>query len=168
MGTKIITADGTSALGGVFKMAVKEADGKEVPVMKFSNDVEKMTNPGIKTVYRFYKKDTGKMITDLVCLHDEKAADGGDFTLVTESAKWRRKELKAGTYTVEELLRPVVENGRNLPLPALFEIIRYADKQMDTLWPEYTRLLNPDLMEINLSDKLQTLKSELIRRELGE
>lgn len=49
-----------------------------------------------------------------------------------------------------------------------FEIIRYADKQMDTLWPEYTRLLNPDLMEINLSDKLQTLKSELIRRELGE
>ena len=45
------------------------------------------------------------MITDLVCLHDEKAADGGDFTLVTESAKWRRKELKAGTYTVEELLR---------------------------------------------------------------
>ena len=50
----------------------------------------------------------------------------------------------------------------------LFEIIRYADKQMDTLWPEYTRLLNPDLMEINLSDKLQTLKSELIRRELGE
>lgn len=66
------------------------------------------------------------------------------------------------------LLRPVVENGRNLPLPALFEIIRYADKQMDTLWPEYTRLLNPDLMEINLSDKLQTLKSELIRRELGE
>ena len=168
VGTKIITADGTSALGGVFKMAVKEADGKEVPVMKFSNDVEKMTNPGIKTVYRFYKKDTGKMITDLVCLHDEKAADGGDFTLVTESAKWRRKELKAGTYTVEELLKPVVENGRNLPLPALSEIIRYADKQIDTLWPEYTRLLNPDLMEINLSDKLQTLKSELIRRELGE
>lgn len=41
VGTKIITADGTSALGGVFKMAVKEADGKEVPVMKFSNDVEK-------------------------------------------------------------------------------------------------------------------------------
>ena len=168
VGTKIITADGTSALGGVFKMAVKEADGKEVPVMKFSNDVEKMTNPGIKTVYRFYKKDTGKMITDLVCLRDEKAADGGDFTLVTESAKWRRKELKAGTYTVEELLKPVIENGRNLPLPALPEIIRYADKQLDTLWPEYTRLLNPDLMEINLSDKLQTLKSELIRRELGE
>ncbi len=69
---------------------------------------------------------------------------------------------------MEELLRPVVENGRNLPLPVLPEIIRYADKQMDTLWPEYTRLLNPDLMEINLSDKLQTLKSELIRRELGE
>lgn len=168
VGTKIITADGTSALGGVFKMAVKEVNGQSVPVMKFSNDVEKMTNPGIKTVYRFYKKDTGKMITDLVCLYDEKAADGGDFTLVTESAKWRRKELKAGTYRMEELLKPIVAEGKNLPLPALPDIIHYANEQMETLWPEYTRLLNPDRMEINLSDKLQALKSELIRKELGE
>ena len=166
VGTKIITADGTSALGGVFKMSAKEQENRFVPVMKISNDVEKMTNPGIKTVYRFYKKKSGKMITDLVCLTDEKAADGGDFTLVTESARWRRKELKAGTYTVEELLKPVIRQGEKLPLPSLRETIEYANHQMDTIWPEYKRLLNPDRMEINLSDRLQALKSELIDREL--
>lgn len=168
VGTKVITADGTSALGGVFKMSAKEEAGEFVPVMKISNDVEKMTNPGIKTVYRFYKKSTGKIITDLVCRADEKAPDGSDYMLVTETAKWRKKYIKKGTYRVEELLKPVIQNGKNIKLPSLAETIDYANRQMDTLWPEYTRFLNPDAMEINLSQQLQTLKSTIIDKELGQ
>lgn len=168
VGTKVITADGTSALGGVFKMSAKEEAGEFVPVMKISNDVEKMTNPGIKTVYRFYKKSTGKIITDLVCRADEKAPDGSDYMLVTETVKWRKKYIKKGTYRVEELLKPVIQNGKNIKLPSLAETIDYADRQMDTLWPEYTRFLNPDAMEINLSQQLQTLKSTIINKELGQ
>lgn len=168
VGTKVITADGTSALGGVFKMSAKEEAGEFVPVMKISNDVEKMTNPGIKTVYRFYKKSTGKIITDLVCRADEKAPDGSDYMLVTETTKWRKKYIKKGTYRVEELLKPVIQNGKNIKLPSLAETIDYADRQMDTLWPEYTRFLNPDAMEINLSQQLQTLKSTIIDKELGQ
>ena len=87
VGTKIITADGSPSLGGVFKMSAREKDGIFEPVMKISNDVAKMTNPGIKEVRRFYKKSNGKMITDLVCLTSEPMPDGGDYTLVTESAK---------------------------------------------------------------------------------
>ncbi len=166
VGTKIITADGTSALGGVFKMCAREKNGTFEPVMKISNDVAKMTNPGIKEVRRFYKKDSSKMITDLVCLTSEPMPDGGDYTLVTESAKWRKKELKAGTYTCEEMLKPVMKNGEGLPLPTLKETIAYANQQMETLWPEYTRLLNPNIMEVNLSDQLQTLKSEIIEEDL--
>lgn len=167
IGTKCITADGTPALGGVFKMCAREKDGGFEPVMKISNDVAKMTNPGVKSVRRFYKKDTGKMITDLVCLVEEPMADGGDFTLVTETAHWRKKELRAGTYTVEELLKPVILGGKAQPLPTLSESIAHANTQMETLWPEYTRLLHPDLMEINLSDKLQAMKGEIIEKELG-
>lgn len=166
VGTKIITADGTSALGGVFKMSAREqGDGFE-PVMKISNDVSKMTNPGIKTVRRFYRKDNGKMITDLICLENEAKPDGGDFTLVTESAKWRKKYLKAGKYTCEEMLKPVMRNGEAEPLPTLKETIAYANEQMETLWPEYKRLMNPDIMEVNLSDKLQALKTQIIEDDL--
>lgn len=169
IGTKCITADGTSALGGVFKMSARwKEDGTEEPVMKISNDVAKMTNPGVKSVRRFYRKDSGKMITDLVCLADEPMADGKDFTLVTESAKWRRKELKAGTYTVEDMLKPVITKGEGAALPTLAETIFYANQQMDTLWPEYTRLMNPDVMEVNLSDRLQALKHDIIEKELGK
>ena len=166
VGTKIITADGTSALGGVFKMSAREqGDGFE-PVMKISNDVSKMTNPGIKTVRRFYRKDNGKMITDLICLENEAKPDGGDFTLVTESAKWRKKYLKAGKYTCEEMLKPVMRNGEAEPLPTLKETIAYANEQMETLWPEYKRLMNPNIMEVNLSDKLQALKTQIIEDDL--
>ena len=166
VGTKIITADGTSALGGVFKMSAREqGDGFE-PVMKISNVVSKMTNPGIKTVRRFYRKDNGKMITDLICLENEAKPDGGDFTLVTESAKWRKKYLKAGKYTCEEMLKPVMRNGEAEPLPTLKETIAYANEQMETLWPEYKRLMNPNIMEVNLSDKLQALKTQIIEDDL--
>ncbi len=166
VGTKIITADGTSALGGVFKMSAREqGDGFE-PVMKISNDVSKMTNPGIKTVRRFYRKDNGKMITDLICLENEAKPDGGDFTLVTESAKWRKKYLKTGKYTCEEMLKPVMRNGEAEPLPTLKETIAYANEQMETLWPEYKRLMNPNIMEVNLSDKLQALKTQIIEDDL--
>ena len=166
VGTKIITADGTSALGGVFTMSAREqGDGFE-PVMKISNDVSKMTNPGIKTVRRFYRKDNGKMITDLICLENEAKPDGGDFTLVTESAKWRKKYLKAGKYTCEEMLKPVMRNGEAEPLPTLKETIAYANEQMETLWPEYKRLMNPNIMEVNLSDKLQALKTQIIEDDL--
>lgn len=166
VGTKIITADGTSALGGVFKMSAREqGDGFE-PVMKISNDVSKMTNPGIKTVRRFYRKDNGKMITDLICLENEAKPDGGDFTLVTESAKWRKKYLKAGKYTCEEMLKPVMRNGEAEPLPTLKETIAYANEQMETLWPEYKRLMNLNIMEVNLSDKLQALKTQIIEDDL--
>ena len=56
--------------------------------------------------------------------------------LVTETAKWRKKYIKKGTYRVEELLKPVIQNGKNIKLPSLAETIDYADRQMDTLWPE--------------------------------
>lgn len=166
VGTKIITADGTSALGGVFKMSAREQGVGFEPVMKISNDVSKMTNPGIKTVRRFYRKDNGKMITDLICLENEAKPDGGDFTLVTESAKWRKKYLKAGKYTCEEMLKPVMRNGEAEPLPTLKETIAYANEQMETLWPEYKRLMNPNIMEVNLSDKLQALKTQIIEDDL--
>ena len=166
VGTKIITADGTSALGGVFKMSAREQGEGFEPVMKISNDVSKMTNPGIKTVRRFYGKDNGKMITDLICLENEAKPDGGDFTLVTESAKWRKKYLKAGKYTCEEMLKPVMRNGEAEPLPTLKETIAYANEQMETLWPEYKRLMNPNIMEVNLSDKLQALKTQIIEYDL--
>ncbi len=64
------------------------------------------------------------------------------------------------------MLKPVMQKGEAVKLPTLPETIAYANEQMETLWPEYTRLLNPNIMEVNLSDALQQLKSEIIEKDL--
>ena len=66
------------------------------------------------------------------------------------------------------MLKPVFLGGERQALPELPEIIRYADAQMETLWPEYTRLLNPDIMEVNLSEPLQRMKNDIIEKEEGK
>ncbi len=168
VGTKCITADGSPALGGVFKMCAQEKDtGGFEAKMKISDNVSKITNPGIKDVRRFYSKKTGKMITDLVSLREEQDPSG-DYTFVTESARWRTKTLKSGSYEVKNMLQPVIRAGvpvsDKLPLR---EIAAYADRQIDGLWPEYIRLMNPDIMEVNLSANLQHLKNEIIEKNRG-
>lgn len=166
VGTKVITADGTSALGGVFKMCEKETKNGNESVMKISNDVSKMTYPGVKNVLRFYKKKNGKIITDLMCLENEEIPKNEEITFCTENANWRTKTLKKDSYTVEELLKPIIINGEILKEPTFEETLEYSKSQMKSLWPEYTRFLMPHQMEINTSCKLQKKKKETIEREL--
>ena len=63
VGTRLITANDNPAFGGVYKLAaVKDADSTEfTPKIKLSENTEKVTNPGNKTVYRLYNKKTGKI-----------------------------------------------------------------------------------------------------------
>ena len=62
VGTNLITSNGWSAFGGVYKLvAIKTSWHKEfVPKIKLSENVEKVTNPGNKTIFRLYDKETGK------------------------------------------------------------------------------------------------------------
>lgn len=168
VGTKIITADGTPALGGIYKLAAQEENGVLVPKMKFSDNPEKMTNPGRKDVYRFYHRDNGKMITDLNCLVGEKISPEEGYELVSHPYRWRRKKLAPGAYYVRSMLRPVYMHGKLVyDLPKLDEIKTYADEQIGRLWEEYLRLDNPEIMEINLSRDLQDLKDHLIEAQLS-
>jgi len=167
IGTKLITADGTSALGGVYKLSAQEEDGKLIPKMKFSDNPEKMTNPGHKDTRRFYDRESGKMITDVVCLVDEVISEEREYELVSHPYRWRRKRLAPGAYYVRNMLRPVIRYGRPVyDWPTLTEIAAYADEQVGRLWPEYTRLDNPEIMEVNISPKLQVLKDKLIEQNL--
>ncbi|MCD8493206.1 MAG: hypothetical protein LRY51_15645, partial [Geovibrio sp.] len=69
VGTRLVTADKDPSLTGVYKLAAKEDDGGFVSAMKITNNPEKMSNPGIKNVYRFYGED-GMMLSDLILLEE--------------------------------------------------------------------------------------------------
>lgn len=164
VGTKLITSNNWSAFGGVYKMAaIKNKNDKEfTPKIKLSENEEKITNPGNKTVYRFYDKETGKIRADLICLADEKYDPDKDLIIFDPHATWKKTKLKGGTYTIRELLVPVFRNGICCyQSPSVMEIQKICNHEKDTLWEETKRLYNPHEVYVDLSQKLFDMKQAL-------
>lgn len=164
VGTKLITSDDCPAFGGVYKLAAEEGEnGEFLPKIKLSNNPEKVTNPGIKKIYRIYDKKTGKIKADLIALEEESFREDEPLRIYDPNAKWKNMTLEAGTYTLRELLVPVfVEGKRVYESPKTMDIQAYCDKEKDTLWGEHLRLKNPDIVPVDLSDKLSQMKAKLI------
>lgn len=147
-------------VGGVYKLVAVENDGKAEPRIKVSNDSIKTINPGHKKVYRFYDKDTGYALGDVISLADEKIAKD-KFTLVHPVETWKKTELE--NYEVRELQVPVFENGKLVyQEPSLKERQEYCQKEIETFYPEVRRVNKPHEYYVDLTDKLRELKNELI------
>ena len=164
VGTKLITSDDCPAFGGVYKLAAEEDEnGKFIPKIKLSNNPEKVTNPGIKKVFRIYEKSTGKIKADLIALDDETIDENKPLAIYDSNAKWKNMRLEPGTYRVRELLVPVFIDGKQVyESPATMDIQAYCDQEKASLWDEHLRLNNPHIVPVDLSDKLMQLKTKLI------
>lgn len=164
VGTNLITSNGWSAFGGVYKMAaIKNRNDKDfVPKIKLSENVEKITNPGNKTIFRFYDKQTGKIRADLIALADEKFDPEKDITIFDPNATWKKTTLKGGTYRIRELLIPIFRNGLcSYVSPSTMEIQKICTDEKNTLWDETKRLTNPQEVYVDLSDRLYAMKQKL-------
>ena len=64
-GERLITAKSDPVFGAVYKIAAAQEKGIFVPRIKVSETVEKITNPGLKQVYRIYG-DCGQAVADLI------------------------------------------------------------------------------------------------------
>ena len=166
VGTHLITSKENPAFGGVYKLAALGGKGQEwQPKIKLSEDPVKVTNPGVKKIYRLYDAATGKMKADLITLADETIDNKNDLTIFDPLATWKRMTLLAGKFTVRELLVPVFENGKCVyPEYTVKEIQDYAKKERGTLWEEHQRLIRPHVMPVDLSQKLYDLKQYMIMK----
>ena len=127
IGTKLITSADMPALGGVYKLAGIEKDGKIIPKIKVSDNSAKITNPGFKTIYRIYDKKTGKAEADLIALRDEKFDFTKPITLTHPTERW--KTITFTDYIARELPIKAVENGKlAYKTPSIKEIADYAKK----------------------------------------
>ncbi|MDO4632916.1 MAG: nicotinate phosphoribosyltransferase [Eubacteriales bacterium] len=164
VGTNLITSKDCPAFGGVYKLAaVRTADGSYIPKIKLSDNTVKITNPGSKTIYRIYDKETGKIRADLICLADETFDPEQDLTLFDPHATWKKTHIKGGTYRLRELLVPVVENGNVIyTSPSVMELRTICAQEQETLWDESRRLVNPQEVYVDLSDRLYDMKKKLL------
>lgn len=162
VGTKLITSEDMPSLGGVYKLAEIERDGKPVPRLKKSDSSEKITNPGFKTVYRIYEKESGRAFADLIALKNE--AIGRPLTLTHETERWKQTVLT--DYDKRELLVKVFENGKRVySCPTLEQCSKKRRLELERFWDEYKRLTNPHIYKVDLSDELYELKQRLLHAE---
>ena len=165
VGTNLITSKDNPAFGGVYKLAgVKDLEtGEVIPKIKLSENTEKVTNPGDKTVYRMYSKSTGKIKADLICLADETFDPEQTMIIFDPIHTWKKTKVLGGTYEIRELLIPVIEKGKRVyTSPSVMELREYCLKEQNTLWDESRRLVNPQKVYVDLSQKLFDLKNELL------
>ncbi|MCH5156312.1 MAG: nicotinate phosphoribosyltransferase [Clostridiales bacterium] len=164
VGTRLITSNNTPSLGGVYKLANVNENGCDYPKMKISDNPIKMTNPGVKTVYRLFGKDTDKAIADLICLAGETIDETSPLTITHPLERWKTKEVY--DFYVKELYVDAIRDGKRvLPKKTAYELQQDCQASLDGFWDEYKRLTNPHEYKVDLSDKLYALKEQLILKD---
>ena len=165
VGTNLITAKDNPAFGGVYKLAAVQdpETGEFIPKIKVSENSEKITNPGNKTVYRIYDKENGKIIADLIALVGEKFSSSDPMVLFDPIDTWKKTKLEPDTYIIEEIMIPVFQKGVCVyESPKAMDIRAFCQKEQATLWDETRRLVNPHRVHVDLSDKLFEVKKKLL------
>lgn len=164
VGTHLITSKDCPSFGGVYKLAaIMDSSGNFIPKIKLSENSEKITNPGNKTIYRIYEKSTGKVKADLICLVGETFDENEPLLLFDPLEPWKKTKLAAGSFSLKELLVPVFLKGKCVyHSPSVMEIRQICQNELNTLWDETRRLVNPHKVYVDLSAKLYDMKISLL------
>lgn len=166
VGTNLITSKDCPSFGGVYKLAAIMEDGENfTPKIKLSDNSEKITNPGNKKIYRIYEKENSKIKADLICLENETFTENEDMHLFDPHEQWKKTVLKAGTFTLKELLVKVFDKGQCVyHSDSVMKLRDFAISEMETLWEETKRFENPHQVYVDLSQKLYDIKISLLEK----
>jgi nicotinate phosphoribosyltransferase len=161
VGTSLATSRDCPALGGVYKVAAAEENGCLEPRIKRSDNIVKLTDPGMKDLFRIRGAD-GMWLGDVLTLHDEPLPEGKP--LMTHHRTYAHlKRRFAPPWTAERLLEPVLRSGRRQrPDEGLTEMRQRAERQLALLAPQHKRFTNPEPYWLGLSDGLWDLKLRLL------
>ena len=164
VGTHLVTAKSDPALTGVYKLTARDVNGTFVPTIKVSNDPEKISDPGIKQVNRFYDK-AGSPIADLLTLEGEELKAGLPHRFYHPRFPGRHMDV-AEYRRIESLLRPAMRGGRTLIDSQDLRTIQERTKEnLAALDDAYELIVNPRAYRVSLSEKLRDLKSSMIAEQ---
>lgn len=160
VGERLITSKSDSVFGGVYKLVALKENGKWTPKLKKSDNIEKMTIPANKKLFRLYDKNN-KAIADVIALEDEVIDESKPYLLFDPHFPYKQKEVSG--FKAVELLEPIFIDGKQVyKSPSLEEIRKYAKEQLDTLWVEMKRFESPHKYYVDYSKPLWDLKQKLL------
>ena len=164
VGTKLITAYDQPALGAVYKIAsIEDENGQMIDTIKLSNNAEKVSTPGKKQVWRITSREKGKSEGDYITFTDVNVNDMDEIFMFHPTYTYINKTVK--DFDAVPLLVDIFDKGKLLyDLPSLSDIQVYARKEIDKLWDEYKRILNPQDYPVDLAKDVWDNKMALIDR----
>ena len=168
VGERMIAAKSEPVFGGVYKLvALEDKNGNIIPKIKVSENVEKITNPGFKTLYRLFDKDNNKALADVITVDGEslpeECGEGEGYEIFDPNAIWKRKTLT--NFYAKNIRVPLFLNGECVyKSPVIEEIKKNCEEQMKTLWDEMLRFENPQTYYVDLSQALWDMKEELLNK----
>ena len=159
VGTRLITGGDQAALGGIYKLtAVQDEHGAWRHVLKLSEQVVKITTPGLLQVRRF--SDEQGFVADMI--YDELLGVEGAHEIVHPGDATRRKHIPAGT-VFTDLLAPIFRDGRCVyEPPPLLAVRDRGQAQLRQLHPGIKRFVNPHEYPAGLEPRLHAVKTRLI------
>lgn len=161
VGERLITSKSEPVFGGVYKLVAVEDGGSIIPKIKVSENVDKITNPCFKQLYRLYSRDSSKAIADVITLADEEIDDTKPYIIFDPEYTWRRKKIT--NFYARKLLKKIIENGECIySTPDIVSIRNYCTEQVNTLWDEVLRLENPHKYYVDLSKSLWDIKNMML------
>ena len=163
VGERLITASSEAVFGGVYKLSAVEKDGEIIPKIKISENIAKITLPGVKIPWRLYDRDTGKAIADVITLGNEKIDSTEPYEIFDPVHTWKRKIVT--NFIAKKLQVKVFEKGRLVyENPTVKEISAYRQEQVDSMWDEVKRFENPHTYYVDLSEDLWNLRNDLLNK----
>lgn len=153
IGTKLITAYDQPALGAVYKIvSIENSAGEMEDTIKISSTAEKVTTPGRKKLYRIIDRENGKAEGDYITMHDEDPASEKRLKMFHPVHTFVSKFVT--NFEARNLHAKVIEKGQVIyENPSLNQMSAYAKDNLELLWDEYKRSLNPEEYPVDLSQK---------------
>ncbi len=163
VGERLITASSEPVFGGVYKVVSVNKNGVEIPKIKISENVAKITNPCFKNLYRLYDNESGKAIADVITLFDEEIDDSKPYTIFDPEYTWKKKTVT--NFRAVKLRKQIFDKGELIyNSPNIEEIKDRCKNQLSTLWTEVRRFENPHTYYVDLSEKLWKTKDKLLNQ----
>ena len=163
VGERLITASSEAVFGGVYKLAATEKDGVITPKIKISENIAKITIPGVKIPWRLYDRETGKAMADVITLNHEKIDDTKPYEIFDPVYTWKRKTLT--DFRAEKLQKKIFEKGKQVyTSPTVAEISAHRAQMVDNLWDEVKRFEKPHTYYVDLSQELWDQRNELLNK----
>ena len=163
VGTRLITSEGASSLGGVYKLVAVENNGHWEPAIKISESNEKIPNPGNKKVWRIYNS-RNKATADLLTLYNENPAEEEKIILHHPYDQSKARTIfKDQISGIENLLTDVLQDGKLVyEFPSIEEMREKRKDDLGKLDTGVKRLINPHRYHVSISKKLWDVKQNLI------